>query len=167
MGKENQQPKRRIVTMSLRSSTLRLSALAFYTITASAVIRATIEHDHRGLMGLLEIIVLAIVQGLTEFMPISSTAHLRIVPALLGWSDPGAAFSAVIQIGTLVAVLSLLLARRRADSSSDARRPRPRQAGDHARCTARLDDRRRHAADHRVRRAVQRQRSKPRFARCR
>jgi undecaprenyl-diphosphatase len=57
-------------------------------------------------MRLLEIIVLAIVQGLTEFLPISSTAHLRIVPALLGWKDPGAAFTAVIQIGTLVAVLT-------------------------------------------------------------
>jgi undecaprenyl-diphosphatase len=56
-------------------------------------------------MGWLEIIVLAIVQGLTEFLPISSTAHLRIVPALLGWGDPGAALSAVIQIGTLLAVL--------------------------------------------------------------
>jgi undecaprenyl-diphosphatase len=57
-------------------------------------------------MGWIEIIVLAIVQGLTEFIPVSSTAHLRIVPALLGWKDPGAAFSAVIQIGTLVAVVS-------------------------------------------------------------
>jgi undecaprenyl-diphosphatase len=56
-------------------------------------------------MGWIEIIVLAIVQGLTEFIPISSTAHLRIVPALLGWEDPGAPLSAVIQIGTLVAVL--------------------------------------------------------------
>ena len=56
-------------------------------------------------MGWIEIIVLAIVQGLTEFLPISSTAHLRIVPALLGWDDPGAPLSAVIQIGTLVAVL--------------------------------------------------------------
>ena len=56
-------------------------------------------------MDWIEIIVLAIVQGLTEFIPISSTAHLRIVPALLGWKDPGAALSAVIQIGTLVAVL--------------------------------------------------------------
>ena len=56
-------------------------------------------------MGWVEIIVLAIVQGLTEFLPISSTAHLRIVPALLGWDDPGAPLSAVIQIGTLVAVL--------------------------------------------------------------
>jgi undecaprenyl-diphosphatase len=53
----------------------------------------------------IEVIVLAIVQGLTEFIPISSTAHMRIVPALIGWKDPGAAFSAVVQIGTLVAVL--------------------------------------------------------------
>jgi undecaprenyl-diphosphatase len=56
-------------------------------------------------MDWIEIIVLAIVQGLTEFIPISSTAHLKIVPALLGWEDPGAPLSAVIQIGTLVAVL--------------------------------------------------------------
>ena len=53
-----------------------------------------------------EAIVLGVVQGLTEFLPISSTAHLRIVPALLGWDDPGAAFSAVVQIGTLVAVIA-------------------------------------------------------------
>jgi undecaprenyl-diphosphatase len=53
----------------------------------------------------IEVLVLAIVQGLTEFIPISSTAHLRIVPALFGWKDPGAAFSAVLQIGTLVAVV--------------------------------------------------------------
>ena len=52
-----------------------------------------------------EAAVLGLVQGLTEFIPISSTAHLRIVPSLLGWGDPGAAFSAVIQLGTLAAVL--------------------------------------------------------------
>src|ERR1051326_7132184 len=56
-------------------------------------------------MTLWQAIVLGVVQGLTEFLPISSTAHLRIVPALLGWDDPGAAFTAVIQLGTLVAVL--------------------------------------------------------------
>ncbi|MDT8322943.1 MAG: undecaprenyl-diphosphate phosphatase [Bacteroidota bacterium] len=55
-------------------------------------------------MNLFEAIVLGIVQGLTEFLPISSTAHLRIVPALLGWDDPGVAFTAVTQIGTLIAV---------------------------------------------------------------
>src|SRR3954464_9180707 len=57
-------------------------------------------------MSWVEIIVLAVVQGLTEFIPVSSTAHLRIVPALVGWSDPGAAYTAVLQIGTLAAVVS-------------------------------------------------------------
>ncbi|HEX8434908.1 undecaprenyl-diphosphate phosphatase [Archangium sp.] len=56
-------------------------------------------------MSLLQAIVLGLVQGLTEFLPISSTAHLRIVPELLGWQDPGAAYSAVIQLGTVAAVL--------------------------------------------------------------
>ena len=56
-------------------------------------------------MSALEAIVLGIVQGLTEFLPISSTGHLRIVPAFLGWDDPGAAFTAVTQLGTLAAVL--------------------------------------------------------------
>lgn len=55
---------------------------------------------------LWQALVLGIVQGLTEFLPVSSSAHLRIVPELLGWSDPGAAFTAVIQIGTLIAVLA-------------------------------------------------------------
>jgi len=53
----------------------------------------------------LQAIVLGIVQGLTEFLPISSTAHLRIVPAFMGWDDPGAAFTAVTQLGTMAAVL--------------------------------------------------------------
>ncbi len=50
-------------------------------------------------------IVLGLVQGLTEYLPISSTAHLRVIPALVGWPDPGAAYSAVVQLGTLLAVL--------------------------------------------------------------
>ncbi len=49
--------------------------------------------------------LLGLVQGLTEFLPVSSTAHLRIVPALLGQPDAGAAFTAVIQLGTLAAVI--------------------------------------------------------------
>jgi undecaprenyl-diphosphatase len=56
-------------------------------------------------VSLLEAIVLGITQGLTEFLPISSTAHLRIVPAFAGWEDPGAAFTAVTQLGTMAAVL--------------------------------------------------------------
>ncbi len=53
----------------------------------------------------LKSIFLGIVQGFTEFLPISSTAHLRILPSLLNWEDPGTAFSAVIQIGTMFAVI--------------------------------------------------------------
>ncbi len=49
--------------------------------------------------------LLGTVQGLTEFIPVSSSAHLRIAPALLDMADPGAAFSAVIQLGTLLALL--------------------------------------------------------------
>lgn len=56
-------------------------------------------------MNLLQATVYGIIQGLTEFLPISSTAHLRIVPALLGWGDPGAAYTAIIQLGTTAAVL--------------------------------------------------------------
>jgi undecaprenyl-diphosphatase len=56
-------------------------------------------------VNLLEAVVLGIVQGLTEFLPISSSAHQRIVPALMGWEDPGAAFTAVTQLGTETAVL--------------------------------------------------------------
>jgi undecaprenyl-diphosphatase len=56
-------------------------------------------------VSLLEAIVLGIAQGLTEFLPISSTAHLRIIPAFAGWEDPGAAFTAVTQLGTMAAVL--------------------------------------------------------------
>jgi undecaprenyl-diphosphatase len=56
-------------------------------------------------VSIFEAIVLGITQGLTEFLPISSTAHLRIVPAFAGWEDPGAAFTAVVQLGTMLAVL--------------------------------------------------------------
>lgn len=74
-------------------------------------------------------IVLGLVQGVTEFLPISSTAHLRIVPTLLGQPDPGAAVGAVIQLGTLAAVLiyfardlvKIAVALVRAPRSADAR----------------------------------------------
>ncbi|NIH83407.1 undecaprenyl-diphosphatase [Amycolatopsis granulosa] len=56
-------------------------------------------------MGWFEALVLGLVQGLTEFLPISSSAHLRITAALAGWDDPGAAFTAVTQIGTELAVI--------------------------------------------------------------
>lgn len=50
--------------------------------------------------------VLGIVQGLTEFLPISSTAHLKVVPTIFGWKDAGLSFDAVIQLGSIVAVVS-------------------------------------------------------------
>ena len=56
-------------------------------------------------IGWLEAVVLGLVQGLTEFLPISSSAHLFVLSQLVGWEDPGAAFTAVIQIGTELAVL--------------------------------------------------------------
>ncbi|HMF43500.1 MAG TPA: undecaprenyl-diphosphatase UppP [Polyangia bacterium] len=60
-------------------------------------------------MTTFEALVLGVVQGVTEFLPISSTAHLRIVPALAGWPDAGAAFTAVLQLGTLAAVVGYFL----------------------------------------------------------
>ncbi len=56
-------------------------------------------------MTTFQAIILGTLQGLTEFLPVSSTAHLRIFPALFGWGDPGTAFSAVIQLGTIAAVI--------------------------------------------------------------
>ncbi|MEB3336825.1 MAG: undecaprenyl-diphosphate phosphatase, partial [Leptolyngbyaceae bacterium] len=56
-------------------------------------------------MNLIQAIVLGMVQGLTEFLPISSTAHLKVVPVALGWGDPGVTFTAVIQLGSIAAVL--------------------------------------------------------------
>ncbi|WP_219854971.1 MULTISPECIES: undecaprenyl-diphosphate phosphatase [Pseudomonas] len=53
-----------------------------------------------------QVIFLGVVQGITELLPISSTAHMRVVPALLGWQDPGSAFSAAMQMAALAAVIS-------------------------------------------------------------
>jgi undecaprenyl-diphosphatase len=56
-------------------------------------------------MDLTQAITLGAVQGITEFLPISSTAHLILVPWLMGWSDPGASFDVALHLGTLVALL--------------------------------------------------------------
>jgi undecaprenyl-diphosphatase len=60
-------------------------------------------------MNLLDVLLLGLIQGVTEFLPISSTAHLRVVPALLGQPDPGAALTAVLQLGSLAAVIGFFL----------------------------------------------------------
>lgn len=57
-------------------------------------------------LGYAKVAMLGVVQGITELLPISSTAHMRIVPALLGWRDPGSAFSAAMQLAALAAVIS-------------------------------------------------------------
>ncbi len=81
-----------------------------------------------------ESLVLGVVQGVTEFLPISSTAHLRIVPALLGWEDPGAAYTAVLQLGSLLAVVGYFLPelwkmiRAAAAALTDRSRPPEREA---------------------------------------
>src|SRR6266446_265882 len=57
-------------------------------------------------LGYAKVALLGVVQGVTELLPISSTAHMRVVPALLGWQDPGSAFSAAMQLAALAAVAS-------------------------------------------------------------
>ena len=57
-------------------------------------------------LGYAKVAVLGVLQGITELLPISSTAHMRLVPAFLGWEDPGSAFSAAMQLAALAAVVS-------------------------------------------------------------
>jgi len=57
-------------------------------------------------LGYAKVAFLGVVQGITELLPISSTAHMRIVPSMLGWRDPGSAFSAAMQLAALAAVIS-------------------------------------------------------------
>ncbi|QGM47641.1 undecaprenyl-diphosphatase UppP [Methylocystis heyeri] len=57
-------------------------------------------------LGYMKVAVLGVVQGISELLPISSTAHMRIVPALFGWNDPGSAFSAAMQLAALAAVVT-------------------------------------------------------------
>src|ERR1039458_2525816 len=57
-------------------------------------------------LGYAKVAVLGVVQGITELLPISSTAHMRLVPAVLGWQDPGSAFSAAMQLAALAAGVS-------------------------------------------------------------
>jgi undecaprenyl-diphosphatase len=60
---------------------------------------------HSVTMPLFQVVVLALIQGITEFLPISSTAHLALAPWLLGWADPGLTFDIALHVGTLIAIL--------------------------------------------------------------
>jgi undecaprenyl-diphosphatase len=77
-------------------------------------------------------LVLGVVQGLTEFLPISSTAHLKVVPVLLGWGDPGVSVTAVIQLGSIAAVLAFFRSDLLAVGRGMARAFRHGQWGDPA-----------------------------------
>jgi undecaprenyl-diphosphatase len=58
------------------------------------------------ILSYFQTLILGFIQGLTEYLPVSSTAHMRIIPALLHWPDPGAAFSAIVQLGPIFAVIT-------------------------------------------------------------
>lgn len=74
-------------------------------ITAIVAEASQVAEQVPGQITLFQAIVLGLVQGLTEFLPISSTAHIKAVPVLLGWGDPGVALTAVIQLGSIAAIL--------------------------------------------------------------
>ncbi len=99
---------RRLVTLlaGLAGAALTFTLKALETPLMAAEAAAQVEPPEPFVqLDLFQSVVLGAVQGLTEFLPISSTAHLKVVPVLLGWGDPGVAFSAVIQLGSIVAVI--------------------------------------------------------------
>lgn len=81
------------------------SALLLSSQALSSQVTETSNQTAAASMTIWQAIVLGMVQGLTEFLPISSTAHLKVVPVMLGWGDPGISFTAVIQLGSIAAVL--------------------------------------------------------------
>ncbi len=70
------------------------------TATTTEIVTASSNN-----INIFQAVILGLVQGLTEFLPISSTAHLKVIPILLGWGDPGVAATAIIQLGSIAAVL--------------------------------------------------------------
>ncbi len=96
--------------MVLSKRQLFLSLTATSTVTSIAVLPTPVLSQTDGVasgvqMNVWQGIFLGFVQGATEFLPISSTAHLKVVPVALGWGDPGVAFTAVIQLGSIAAIL--------------------------------------------------------------
>lgn len=81
-----------------------LSLLFSFTVTAQST-SPEISDAPTFQFNWFQAIVLGMVQGFTEFLPISSTAHLKVIPVALGWGDPGVSFTAVIQLGSIAALL--------------------------------------------------------------
>ena len=90
----------------------------------------------RTLVDLWHAVILALVQGLTEFLPISSSAHLILLPAVAGWDDQGLAFDVAVHVGTLTAVVSYFRVEL-AHMAGDWLHSRDRRRG-HRRFAARL-----------------------------
>jgi undecaprenyl-diphosphatase len=85
-----------------------ITSLGLATIINSGIVVAQAKPSQvndLSQLNLVQAIVLGFVQGMTEFIPISSTAHLKAIPVFLGWGDPGVSFTAVIQLGSILAVL--------------------------------------------------------------
>ncbi len=100
--------KNQLFTLASTSSTSALLALflnALGTHLSVATTAESVATRSVAQVNIFQAIILGMVQGLTEFLPISSTAHLKVVPVVLGWGDPGVAFTAVIQLGSIAAVL--------------------------------------------------------------
>lgn len=91
-----------------RVFTLLSAGVAAFSLVAPIKVLSTQvkpEVDALPQMNLFQAVILGMVQGLTEFLPISSQAHLKVIPVMLGWGDPGVSFTAVIQLGSIGAVL--------------------------------------------------------------
>jgi len=78
-----------------------LFCLISFPLFAADKVTHGVEHH----ISIFQAIILGIIQGLSEFIPISSTAHLTVIPTAFGWGDPGVAFIAVLQLGSIVAIL--------------------------------------------------------------
>ncbi|MEA5582800.1 undecaprenyl-diphosphate phosphatase [Nodularia harveyana UHCC-0300] len=90
--------------MLLSAGSAIFSVLVFPIKVLSTETNAALDQVQQQ-MNILQAIFLGFVQGMTEFLPISSSAHLKVVPVALGWGDPGVAFTAIVQLGSIVAVL--------------------------------------------------------------
>lgn len=93
--------RQRFVILSAVSATFSVVAFPIQVLSAQPNLAGNGVQQ----MNLVQAIILGFVQGMTEFLPISSTAHLKVVPVVLGWGDPGVAFTAIIQLGSIASVL--------------------------------------------------------------
>lgn len=95
--------------LKLSSKLLPLSFLVFsgfiFSLVTPVAVAQTPTVDDSTTINALQAVVLGIVQGITEFLPISSSAHLKVVPVVLGWGDPGITFSAVVHLGSILAII--------------------------------------------------------------